>query len=360
MANRKSIRLGMTPGPRQPRRPFIQLNHPRWFTLLKHTLLRRPWRLTGIDRRSGLRRRLPTPRSFAERTHDSTNAVRTLPARMVKRKLPSLRPRVRLVVDVHHVLDRELGVALRGRQALMPQQLLDGAQVRSLLQHVRAEGVTQRVRMNLGRQSLGDGDALDEAFAAARCDPDEFEAWKKFAAEPRNSPESMEKMTGVPAAKVRAAARLYAIAPNAAIYYGLGLTEHSQGSTMVLGIANLAMATGNIGRPGVAVNPLRGQNNVQGAGDMGSFPHELSGYRHISDEAVRASFDAAWGVRVDPEPGLRIPNMFDAALDGSFKGLYIQGEDVAQSEPDGRHVAAALRAMECVVLQDLFLNETAK
>jgi len=200
----------------------------------------------------------------------------------------------------------------------------------------------------------------DEAFAAARCDPDEFEAWKKFVAEPRNSPESMEKITGVPAAKVRAAARLYATAPNAAIYYGLGVTEHSQGSTMVLGIANLAMATGNIGRPGVGVNPLRGQNNVQGACDMGSFPHELSGYRHISDEAVRASFDAAWGVRVDPEPGLRIPNMFDAALDGSFKGLYIQGEDVAQSEPDGRHVAAALRAMECVVLQDLFLNETAK
>jgi formate dehydrogenase major subunit len=108
------------------------------------------------------------------------------------------------------------------------------------------------------------------------------------------------------------------------------------------------------------VNPLRGQNNVQGSCDMGSFPHELSGYRHISDAAVRASFDAAWGVRVDPEPGLRIPNMFDAALDGSFKGLYIQGEDVAQSEPDGRHVAAALRAMECVVLQDLFFNETAK
>ena len=143
----------------------------------------------------------------------------------------------------------------------------------------------------------------DEAFAAARCDPHEFAAWKKFVAEPRNSPESMEKVTGVPADKVRAAARLYATAPNGAIYYGLGVTEHSQGSTMVLGIANLAMATGNIGRPGVGVNPLRGQNNVQGSCDMGSFPHELSGYRHISDEAVRASFDAAWGVRVDPRTG---------------------------------------------------------
>ena len=135
----------------------------------------------------------------------------------------------------------------------------------------------------------------DEAFAAARCDPHEFAAWKKFVAEPRNSPESMEMVTGVPAGKVRAAARLYATAPNSAIYYGLGVTEHSQGSTMVLGIANLAMATGNIGRPGVGVNPLRGQNNVQGSCDMGSFPHEFSGYRHISDEAVRASFRRRMG-----------------------------------------------------------------
>ncbi len=200
----------------------------------------------------------------------------------------------------------------------------------------------------------------DDAFVAARCDPREFDAWKKFVSDERNSPDAVEKITGVPADKIRAAARMYASAPNSAIYYGLGVTEHSQGSTMVLGIANLAMATGNIGRPGVGVNPLRGQNNVQGSCDMGSFPHELSGYRHISDPIVRATFDAAWGVRLDPEPGLRIPNMFDAALEGSFKGLYVQGEDVAQSEPDGQHVARALRAMECVVLQDLFFNETAK
>jgi formate dehydrogenase major subunit len=200
----------------------------------------------------------------------------------------------------------------------------------------------------------------DDAFVAERCDPHEFAAWKNFVSDQRNSPEAAEKITGVTADKIRSAAHLYASAPNGAIYYGLGVTEHSQGSTMVLGIANLAMATGNIGRPGVGVNPLRGQNNVQGSCDMGSFPHELSGYRHISDPVVRATFDAAWGVRVDPEPGLRIPNMFDAALDGSFKGLYVQGEDVAQSEPNGKHVANALRAMECVVLQDLFFNETAK
>ncbi|TIW82620.1 MAG: formate dehydrogenase subunit alpha, partial [Mesorhizobium sp.] len=143
------------------------------------------------------------------------------------------------------------------------------------------------------------------------------------------------------------------------IYYGLGVTEHSQGSTTVMAIANLAMATGNIGRPGVGVNPLRGQNNVQGSCDMGSFPHELPGYRHISGDAVRDIYESLWGVKLDDEPGLRIPNMLDAAVDGSFKGIYIQGEDILQSDPDTKHVAAGLAAMECVVVHDLFLNETA-
>ena len=124
-------------------------------------------------------------------------------------------------------------------------------------------------------------------------------------------------------------------------------------------LANLAMATGNIGRPGVGVNPLRGQNNVQGSCDMGSFPHELPGYRHVSDAATRAIFEREWNVALDPEPGLRIPNMIDAAVDGSFKGIYIQGEDIVQSDPDTKHIAAGLAAMECVVVHDLFLNETA-
>jgi formate dehydrogenase major subunit len=129
---------------------------------------------------------------------------------------------------------------------------------------------------------------------------------------------------------------------------------------MVMGIANLAMLTGNIGREGVGVNPLRGQNNVQGACDMGSFPHELPGYRHVSDASVRGSFEKHWGVKIDHEPGLRIPNMFDAAISGSFKGLYCQGEDIAQSDPDIQHVEAALRSLECLIVQDIFLNETAK
>ncbi len=201
---------------------------------------------------------------------------------------------------------------------------------------------------------------VNEAYVAERCDPKSFNEWREFVARPENSPEMMEEVTGVPAAEVRAAARLYARPGNSAIYYGLGVTEHSQGSTMVMGIANLAMATGNVGREGVGVNPLRGQNNVQGACDMGSFPHELPGYRHVSDSTVRASFEDAWGVTIQPEPGLRIPNMFDAALSGSFKGLYCEGEDIVQSDPNTQHVAQALMAMECIVVQDLFLNETAQ
>jgi formate dehydrogenase major subunit len=200
----------------------------------------------------------------------------------------------------------------------------------------------------------------NEKFIRERCDWDEFQHWADFVSQPRNSPEEVAKISGVPAQTIRAAARLYATGGNGSIYYGLGVTEHSQGSTTVMAIANLAMATGNIGRPGVGVNPLRGQNNVQGSCDMGSFPHELSGYRHISIDASRHLFEKDWGVSLDSEPGLRIPNMLDAAVEGTFKGIYIQGEDILQSDPDTKHVSAGLEAMECVVVQDLFLNETAR
>ncbi|MGH6938333.1 formate dehydrogenase subunit alpha [Hypericibacter sp.] len=200
---------------------------------------------------------------------------------------------------------------------------------------------------------------LDEDYIKERCDLESFREWLAFIRQPLNSPEASEAYTGVPAADLRGAARLYATGGRGAIYYGLGVTEHSQGSTTVMAMANLAMLTGNIGRNGVGVNPLRGQNNVQGACDMGSFPHELSGYRHVSDASTRALFESAWGVVIDPEPGLRIPNMLDAAVDGSFKGLYVQGEDILQSDPNTHHVGAGLAAMECVVVQDLFLNETA-
>lgn len=201
---------------------------------------------------------------------------------------------------------------------------------------------------------------LDQSFIDARCDQSAFRDWLEFIRLQENSPEALALEIGVSAEDIRAAARLYANAEHGAIYYGLGVTEHSQGSTMVMAMANLAMATGNIGRLGVGVNPLRGQNNVQGSCDMGSFPHELPGYRAITDEAVRAGFEAHWGTELHHEPGFRIPNMLDAACEGRFKGIYIQGEDIAQSDPNTQHVEAALSQMDCVIVQDLFLNETAK
>ncbi|HQY44159.1 MAG TPA: formate dehydrogenase subunit alpha [Paracoccaceae bacterium] len=200
---------------------------------------------------------------------------------------------------------------------------------------------------------------MDEEFIRTRCDWDEFQDYAEFVSDPRHSPEATADYTGVPAAELRKAARLYAGARNGSIYYGLGVTEHSQGSTTVIGIANLAMLTGNIGRPGVGVNPLRGQNNVQGSCDMGSFPHELPGYRHVKNADVRAIYENLWGVEISSEPGLRIPNMLDAAVEGTFKGLYCQGEDILQSDPDTHHVAAGLAAMDIVIVHDLFLNETA-
>ena len=200
---------------------------------------------------------------------------------------------------------------------------------------------------------------FDEDFIRTRCDWDEFQDYAEFASQPQNSPEAVQFLTGVNPEELRAAARLYATGGNGSIYYGLGVTEHSQGSTTVIGIANLAMLTGNIGRPGVGVNPLRGQNNVQGSCDMGSFPHELPGYRHVKNDDVRAVFESLWGVTIDNQPGLRIPNMLDAAVEGTFKGLYCQGEDILQSDPDTKHVAAGLAAMDCVIVHDLFLNETA-
>jgi formate dehydrogenase major subunit len=227
-------------------------------------------------------------------------------------------------------------------------------------QHLKLRPGTNVALINSLAHVIVSEGLVQEEFVKQRCDLESFAQWRAFIAQPHNSPEALEAVTGVPAASVRAAARLYATGGNGAIYYGLGVTEHSQGSTMVMGIANLAMATGNLGREGVGVNPLRGQNNVQGSCDMGSFPHEFPGYRHVSNDAVRQLFEGEWGVSLQGEPGLRIPNMFEAALDGEFKGLYIEGEDIAQSDPNTQHVTAALEAMECIIVQDLFLNESAK
>lgn len=268
------------------------------------------------------------------------------------------------VTDAHPVFASRMKQALRKGAQLIVVDPRTIALVRSphieAAHHLQLLPGTNVAVINAMAHVIATEGLIDREFVNARCNLASFTQWEEFIRLPENSPEVLESSTRVPAEEIRAAARLFATVPNAAIYYGLGVTEHSQGSTMVMGIANLAMATGNIGRPGVGVNPLRGQNNVQGSCDMGSFPHELSGYRHISNTKVRQIFESKWGVELKADPGLRIPNMFDAALAGEFKGLYIQGEDIAQSDPNTSHVHAALRAMEMVIVQDLFLNETSK
>jgi len=266
--------------------------------------------------------------------------------------------------DAHPVFASQLKRRLREGARLIvidPRRidLVDSVHARAELHLALRPGTNVAMLNALAHVIVTEG-LLNQAFIDARCEDNEFAHWREFVSRADNSPEALGPICGVAPADIRAAARLYATGGNAAIYYGLGVTEHSQGSTAVMGIANLAMATGNIGREGVGVNPLRGQNNVQGSCDMGSFPHELPGYRHISNEVVRAEFEQAWNVTLQPDPGLRIPNMFEAALSGSFKGLYCQGEDIAQSDPNTQHVTAALSAMECIVVQDIFLNETAK
>jgi len=264
----------------------------------------------------------------------------------------------------HPVFASQLKRRLREGAKLIVLDPRDIGMVRS--PHIKADyhlklrpGTNVAVVNAIAHVIVTEGLAKSE-YVTHRCEPDSYTKWTQFISEERNSPEASESTTGVPAEVVRGAARMFATGGNGSIYYGLGVTEHSQGTTMVMGIANLAMATGNIGRDGVGVNPLRGQNNVQGSCDMGSFPHEFSGYRHVSDTPTRQLFEGAWGVPLQSEPGLRIPNMFEAALDGTFLGLYVQGEDIAQSDPNTNHVTAALTAMECIVVQDIFHNETAR
>jgi formate dehydrogenase major subunit len=266
--------------------------------------------------------------------------------------------------DAHPVFASQMKRRLRQGAALIvvdPRaiDLVDSPHVKAKHYLGMKPGTNVAIVNSLAHVILAEG-LEDKAFIDARCEADAYQDWREFILRDEYSPENTEQETGVPADVVRAAARSFANAPNGAIYYGLGVSEHAQGSTTVMGIANLAMVTGNIGREGVGVNPLRGQNNVQGSCDMGSFPHELPGYRHVSDPAVRALFAKEWGVEIGAEPGLRIPNMFDAAVAGTYKGMYVQGEDVAQSDPDTQHVTNALSSLECMVVQDLFLNETAK
>jgi len=174
------------------------------------------------------------------------------------------------------------------------------------------------------------------------------------------TPDAVEEITGIPALDIERAAHLYGEAENACISWGLGVTEHLYGSEVVQLICNLALMTGNLARPGAALLPLRGQNNVQGSSDHAALPDTWTDYRPVTDDAVTSSFEERWGVKLKRERGMKIPEMFDAAVEGSLKAMYIFGEDVAQTDPDTAHVEEALDSLDFLVCQDIFENETTK
>jgi formate dehydrogenase major subunit len=197
---------------------------------------------------------------------------------------------------------------------------------------------------------------VDRDFVAARTDG--FAALLELL--PAYAPEAVEAISGVPAADLEAAAHVYAEAERACFSWGLGVTEHKYGSEVVQLICNVALMTGKVGRPGAALLPLRGQNNVQGSSDMGALPDTYTAYRPVTDEAVARSFEDAWGVPLSRRVGLRIPEMFDAAVAGELKAMYIFGEDVAQTDPNTAHVVHALESLDFLVCQDIFETETTK
>jgi formate dehydrogenase alpha subunit len=203
-----------------------------------------------------------------------------------------------------------------------------------------------------------------EAFIARRMEPESYTAIKSTIA--RYSPERTAEITGVPAGDIRRAARLYGQAGKATILYAMGITQHTTGTDNVHSVANLAMLTGNVGRESTGVNPLRGQNNVQGACDVGGLPDVYPGYQSVSDPEIRARFTRAWGGELNGkdwklgiEPGLTITEMVDAAGDG-IRGLYIMAENSLLSDPDVNHVRVAFERLDLVVVQDIFVTETAQ
>lgn len=196
----------------------------------------------------------------------------------------------------------------------------------------------------------------DSSFIEQRCE--NFDAFRESL---NNFPlDLVENITGVPQDKIVAAARMYAANSPAAILYAMGITQHSHGTDNVMATANLAMLTGNIGKPGSGVNPLRGQNNVQGACDMGALPNVYPGYQSVADPAVKEKFEAAWGCNLNPSPGLTLTEIIPAAYEGKIKAIYLMGENPVLSDPDANHVEEALKRLEFLVVQDIFLTETAR
>ena len=222
--------------------------------------------------------------------------------------------------------------------------------------HLQQNGGTDVALINAMMHVILAEGLEDRQFIAERTE--DFEQLRR-AVEPY-TPEMVEKITAVPAEEIVRAARIYAKAPAGSIVYSMGITQHTTGTDNVLSLANLAMLTGNVGRPGTGVNPLRGQNNVQGACDLGALPNVYPGYQKVDDPTIRAKFEAAWAADLSAKPGLTVVEMINAAGDGSLKALYIMGENPMLSDPDINHVQEAIENLDFLVVQDIFLTETAQ
>jgi len=216
-------------------------------------------------------------------------------------------------------------------------------------------GTDVALLMGMMRVIVDEG-LVDSAFIDERCE--DFDAFKESLKD--FDLDSVERVTGVPKDMIAEAARMIATNSPAAIFYSMGITQHSHGTDNVLAISNLAMLTGNMGKRSSGVNPLRGQNNVQGACDMGALPNVYPGYQAVADPSIREKFENAWGVSLSPTPGLTLVEMMEAAYRKDIKALYLVGENPAVSDPDIQHVRQALAKLEFLVVQDIFLSETAE
>jgi formate dehydrogenase alpha subunit len=261
--------------------------------------------------------------------------------------------------EAHPVISLEMKKAVRKRGAkliLIDPREIELADFAAL--HLRPRSGTDVALLNAMAQVIIAEALVKQDFVGARTE--NFDAFAESVRE--CTPQWAEDISGVPADTIAEAARVYGAAGSAAIFWAMGITQSSHGVDNVQALANLALLTGNFGRPGTGVNPLRGQNNVQGACDMGGLPNVFTGYQSVADEAVRAKFEKAWGTSrsLPAKPGLTVTELMSGVLDGRIKALYIMGENPVLSDPDMNHVRKALDEIEFLVTQDIFLNETAQ
>jgi formate dehydrogenase alpha subunit len=259
--------------------------------------------------------------------------------------------------EAHPVLALKIKAAVRNHGATLivaDPRRIEMTQFASL--HIRQRSGSDVALINAMLNVIIDEKLLDEEFINSRTE--EFDKVRECVAD--NTPEWAEPITGVAAEDIRTAARAYATAQRSSIVYSMGITQHTTGTDNVLALANLAMLTGNVGKESTGVNPLRGQNNVQGACDLGALPNVYPGYQKVDDAEMHDKFEAAWGATLSDQPGLTVTEIINGAAEGDVKGLYVMGENPMLSDPNLNHVKEALENIDFLCVQDIFLTETAR